>query len=83
MQPAVCKQLASIPPECFMCRWAGFATAKLPFQLTNSQTNPFFQFVQRMGEQENNWTFKAFLATADYNEADALTLDYPKRWHIE
>ena len=83
MQPAVCKQLASIPPECFMCRWAGFATAKLPFQLTNSQTNPFFQFVQRMGEQANDWTFKAFLATADYNEADALTLDYPKRWHIE
>lgn len=83
MQPAVRKQLASIPPESFMRRWAGFATAKLPFQLTNSQSNPFFQFVQRLGEQANDWTFKAFLTTADYDEADALTLDYPKRWHIE
>lgn len=83
MQPAVRKQLASIPPESFMRRWAGFATAKLPFQLTNSQSNPFFQFVQRLGEKANDWTFKAFLATADYDEADALTLDYPKRWHIE
>ncbi len=83
MQPAVHKQLAGIPPECFMRRWAGFATAKLPFQLTNAQTNPFFQFVQRLGEQANDWTFKVFLATADYDETDALTLDYPKRWHIE
>ena len=83
MQPALRKQLASIPPECFRRRWAGFATTKLPFQLTNAQTNPFFQFVQRLGEQSSDWTFKAFLATADYDEADALTLDYPKRWHIE
>jgi hypothetical protein len=83
MQPALRKQLASIPPECFRRRWAGFATTKLPFQLTNAQTNPFFQFVQRLGEQASDCTFKAFLATADYDEADALTLDYPKRWHIE
>ena len=83
MQPALRKQLASIPPEYFKRRWAGFATTKLPFQLTNAQTNPFFQFVQRLGEQASDCTFKAFLATADYDEADALTLDYPKRWHIE
>lgn len=83
MHPAVRKQLALLPPECFMRRWAGFATAKLPFQLPNAHTHPFVQFVQRLGEHPDDWTFKAFLATADYNEADALTRDYPKRWHIE
>ena len=83
MQPTVRKQLALVPPECFIRHWAGFATAQLPFQLPNAQTQPFFQFVQRLGEPPADWTFKAFLATADSNEADALTRDYPKRWHIE
>ena len=82
-QPAVRKQLALIPPECFIRRWAGFATAKLPCQCTNAHTPPFFQCVQRLGEHPDAWTFKAFLATADDDEADALTRDSPKRWHIE
>src|SRR2546427_242383 len=83
LQPAVRQQLVLIPPACFMRRWAGLATATLPFQCTNAQTPPFFQFVQRLGEHPDDWTFKAFLATADDEEADALTRDYPKRWHIE
>ena len=83
MQPAVRKHLALLPPECFMRRWAGFATATLPFQLPHAHTNPFVQFVQRLGEHPDEWTFKAFLATADDDEADALTRDYPTRWHIE
>ena len=83
MPPAVRKQLALVPPACFMRRWAGFATAKLPFPLTNAQTPPFLQFVQRLGEHPDDWTFKAFLATADDDGADALTRDYPKRWPIE
>jgi hypothetical protein len=82
-QPAVRQQLALLPPACFMRRWAGFATAKLPFPLTNAQTHPFFPCVQRLGEHPDDWTFKAFLATADDDEADALTRDSPKRWHIE
>jgi len=83
LHPAVRKQLALLPPACFMRRWAGCATATLPFPLTNAQTHPFFQFVQRLGEHPDDWTFKAFLATADSDEADALTRDSPKRWHIE
>ena len=82
-QPAVRTQRALIPPECFIRRWAGFATAKLPCQCTNAHTPPFFQCVQRLGEHPDDWTFKAFLATADSDEADALTRDSPKRWHIE
>jgi hypothetical protein len=39
--------------------------------------------VQRLGEQPDDWTFTACLATADDDEADALTRDAPKRWHLE
>ena len=42
-----------------------------------------FQFVQRIGEKPNDYRFGAFLSTADREEVDTLTLDYPKRWHIE
>jgi len=39
--------------------------------------------IQRLGERPEEWTFKAFLCTTDRDEAQALTRDYPKRWHIE
>jgi hypothetical protein len=30
-----------------------------------------------------DWHFKAFLCTAPREEVDALTLDFPRRWHVE
>jgi len=30
-----------------------------------------------------DWHFKAFLCTANRAEVDALTLDFPRRWHVE
>ena len=30
-----------------------------------------------------DWRYKAFLSTADADEVEALTLEFPKRWHIE
>ncbi|MDH3602109.1 MAG: hypothetical protein OEU26_21060, partial [Candidatus Tectomicrobia bacterium] len=46
-------------------------------------SGPFYQFIQRLGERPEDWKFKAFLATTDRDEAEALSRDYPKRWHIE
>ena len=83
MQPAVRTQLALLPPACFIRQWAGFATTQHPYPLSNAHTPPCMQCVQRLGEHPHEWTFKAFLATADYHEAEVLTRDYPKRWHIE
>ena len=77
------KQLQGIAPEQFTPRWAGYATAQLPYTLTDSQTGPFYQFIQRQGEEGQDWTFNAFLATAPRDEVDVLTSDYPKRWHVE
>jgi len=76
------KQLRAIPPDQFTRRWAGFATAKLPYKMTRS-TKPLFQFAQRTGERPSEYRFGAFLSTTDRDEVDTLTLDYPKRWHVE
>jgi hypothetical protein len=77
------KQLHAIPPEQFTRRWAGFATAKLPYKMVHSAAEPIFQFAQRTGERPDDYRFGAFLSTADRDEVEALTLDYPKRWHVE
>jgi hypothetical protein len=77
------KQLRTIPPEQFTRRWAGFATAKLPYKMLRSGANPAFQFAQRTGEKPDDYRFGAFLSTTDRDEVDVLTLDYPKRWHVE
>ena len=82
-QPAITKRLKSIPAEQFTPRWAGYATAKLPYEMTRSETSPFYQFVQRSGERPDDWNFKAFLSTTDRDEVDALTVEFPKRWHVE
>ena len=77
------KQLRAIPPEQFTRRWAGFATAKLPYQMARSGAKPVFQFAQRTGEKPGDCRFGAFLSTTDRDEVEALTLDYPKRWRVE
>jgi len=40
-------------------------------------------FVQRFGEATADWRFNAYLCTAERDEVEALTRDYPKRWHVE
>jgi hypothetical protein len=77
------RRLQALPDELFTRRWAGYATAKLPYALTTSQRGPFFQFVQRLGEQGGRYSYKAFLSTSDADEVQALTAEYPKRWHLE
>jgi hypothetical protein len=82
-QRSLQKQLRAVPPEQFTRRWAGFATAKLPYKMASSTADPIFQFAQRTGERPGDYRFGAFLSTTDRDEVEALTLDYPKRWHVE
>lgn len=77
------KQLRAIPPEQFVRRWAGFATTKLPYQMARSTKAPIFQLAQRSGEKPADYRFGAFLSTTDRDEVEAMTLHYPKRWHVE
>ena len=82
-QSALQKQLRAIPAEQFTRRWAGFATAKRQYKMKNSKAEPMFQFAQRTGEQPDDYEFGAFLCTADRDEVETLTKDYPERWHVE
>jgi len=68
----------------FHSRWAGYATAKAPCRLKNSRSaEPYYRFVQRSGERPEDYYYKSFLATADRDEVEDLTVAYPQRWHIE
>jgi hypothetical protein len=77
------KQLGDIPAGQFTPRWAGYATLKRPYQMSKGQADHLFQFVHRSGERAADYRLGAFLATADRDEVDALTREYPKRWHVE
>ena len=77
------KQLRAIPAEQFIRRWAGFATMKQPYQMAQREAGDLVRFVQRTGERPDDYRFGAFLSTTDRDEVDTLTMDYPKRWHVE
>jgi len=77
------KRMEAILPEVFTPQWAGYATAVVPYELRNSRSGPCCLFVQRSGERIEEHRFKGFLCTARRDIVEALTIDYPKRWHIE
>jgi hypothetical protein len=72
-----------IPAEAFTHHWAGYATAIRPYTPHHSRGGPYYELVQRLGERPDEWQFNAFLATTDRDAVEALTGQYPKRWHIE
>jgi hypothetical protein len=79
---SILRQLALIPPEQFTPRWAGYATTKQTYQMRRS-AHSFYQYIERSGERQEDWHYKAFLSTTDRDEVDALTQEFPKRWHVE
>jgi len=81
--PSVLRAIRGVPPEAFTRHWAGYATAKQRYSLTRSPIGPYHQFIQRKGEQEQDYDFKAFLCTRDRDELEDLSRNYPQRWHVE
>jgi len=82
-QPGHRKRFQAIDEKQFTRRWAGFATAKVPYEIKRTKAGTYWQFVERSGERPEEWFYKGFLSTTDRDEVDALTLDFPKRWHVE
>jgi hypothetical protein len=80
---AVLERLRALPAESFTRHWAGYATTTIPYQLSKSTGGPLPLFVQRFGETPQTWKWNAFLCTAQRDEVQALTHDFPKRWHVE
>jgi hypothetical protein len=81
LQPPCLKRLRELPPEQFTRRWAGYATLRTSYTSAKGHTLPLW--VQRFGEPPAECKFNAFLCTAQRDELEALTDDYPKRWHVE
>lgn len=82
-QPTHQRRFKAIDPDQFTRRWAGFATAKLPCQLGRDTPGSYWQFVERCGERPEDWRCKGFLGACDRDPVEALTSDFPKRWHVE
>ncbi len=63
---AIRKQLASIPPEEFTPRWAGFATTKRPYTMQRGRSGSYYQYVQRNGgERPEDWRYQGLLVVND------------------
>lgn len=75
------KAFQQIPDSSFTRRWAGYFTAKVPYNLYRGAS--CHQFVERTGERQEDWRYRGFLSTSNGDEVDMLTRDYPERWHIE
>jgi len=80
---SVQKAIKLVPDGAFKRHWAGYATAKQAYHFKESRYGPYHQFIQRKGEREQDYDFKAFLCTNDRNEMEDLSIHYPERWHIE
>jgi hypothetical protein len=77
------KRYREIPERKFTRQWAGYATAKVPMKIEHRHPGEYILFVERFGERREDLSFKGFLCTRNRKELDALTTDYPKRWHLE
>lgn len=74
-------QVESMPGRAFTRHWVGYATAKQQYSPRRSQGGTYWQFIQRQGERD--FTYKGFVSTTDSDAAQALSQQFPKRWHVE
>ena len=82
-QPVHRRRWQSVPSEQFTRRWAGFATMKQEYEAQYGGSGKYVEFIQRTGERSEDYGYKGFLCTSDREEVDALTRDFPQRWHVE
>lgn len=77
------KSISQIADDKFTRHWAGYATTKCDYKMGKSKCGSYYQFIQRKGENTNDFNYKAFLCTGDRDEVEMLSQNYPDRWHIE
>jgi hypothetical protein len=83
LQPPYLQRLREMPAEQFTRRWVGYATLRSTYASTKQKGYTLPLWIQRFGEPPGTCKFNAFLCTAERDELQALTDDYPKRWHAE
>jgi hypothetical protein len=76
------KLLRQAPKMHFTPMWAGYAVAEAQYQFS-AEHPPIRQIIQRTGETEYSYAYKAFVTTSQLPAADLMTLIFPERWNIE
>ncbi len=76
------KLLRQVPTMDFTPMWAGYAVAETQYQFS-AEHQCIRQIVQRTGETEHSYAYKAFVTTSQLPAADLMTLIFPERWNIE
>jgi len=77
------KKLSGLCEAEFTRHWAGYATLTRSYQPGRSQGGPFWQLIQRFGEQAEDFWYKAFASTTDRDVVQMLCDQFPTRWHVE
>jgi hypothetical protein len=83
LQPAQLQRLREMPQEVFTRRWAGYATWRTTYSAVKEKGYTLPLWIQRFGEPPGACKYNAFVCTAERDELQTLTDDYPKRWHVE
>lgn len=66
----------------FIPQWCGYAVAESKYQFS-THCPPLRLIVQRTGETEKNYDYKAFVTTSDLAASELMSLIFPLRWNIE
>lgn len=76
------KLLRQISTMAFSPMWAGYAVAESIYQPSVGQCS-MRQIVQRTGETEADYAYKAFVTNSQLPAQDLMTRLFPQRWNIE
>ena len=75
---AVERDVRQISTMHFKPMWAGYAVAEATYQLSAGH-KAIRQIVQRTGETQDSYAYKAFVTTSKMPAADLMTLVFPQR----
>ena len=59
---SVQRSIEQITEQALTRHWAGYATAKSAYQMTGSQNDSYYQFIQRKGDAQTIMTLRHFYA---------------------
>lgn len=76
------KLLRQISTTAFSPMWAGYAVAESSYQPSVGH-RAMRQILQRTGETEADYAYKAFVTNSQMPAEDLMTLLFPQRWRIE
>ena len=76
------KLLRQIQAMAFTPMWAGYAVGEGKYQPSTGH-QAMRQIVQRTGEIQADYAYKAFVTNSQMPAADLMTLLFPERWNIE